>query len=316
MKTERLIAIIMVLLEQRTMNTEKLAEMFEVSQRTIYRDMEAINRAGVPIVSCPGPGGGVGIMEAYKLEKHLFTTADIKTLLMVLGSVRAPLADEDVVNTLAKIKGLLPKEHLQAAESQAGQIQIDITPWNTRSIDQQNLALMKTALHSQTIISFSYSDRFSRISTRQVEPYRLVLKEMYWYMEGFCLDRQAFRLFKLVRMRDVQLTEQKFSLRPYNPEDLNRKQWSGEQLIHLRLKLQPELKDEYAENFGSETMREQPDGTWLAEMDVMPGPAGLRFLLGLGPGCECLEPSFVRQELLQSLEKMAENYAAAGGNEV
>jgi predicted DNA-binding transcriptional regulator YafY len=113
LKIDRLISIIMILLERKKISATKLAEMFEVSTRTIYRDMETINAAGIPILTFPGINGGIGIMEEYKIDKKLFTTSDITTLLMGLGSISSTLTNDEIINTLAKVKGLVPSEQIR-----------------------------------------------------------------------------------------------------------------------------------------------------------------------------------------------------------
>ena len=121
MKLERTIAIIMLLLQQDTIKARQLAEMFEVSLRTIYRDIDAINEAGIPIVATSGPYGGIGIMKGYKFEKRIFTTEDITVLLTGLGIVSGTW-QKDAAHTLAKIKSLIPQEQLAEISFQASQI--------------------------------------------------------------------------------------------------------------------------------------------------------------------------------------------------
>jgi predicted DNA-binding transcriptional regulator YafY len=116
LKIDRLISIIMILLERKKISAVKLAEMFEVTPRTIYRDIETINLAGIPIITYPGINGGVGIMEEYKIDKKLFTTSDIATLLMGLGSISNAMSNDEIINTLAKVKGLVPAEQIRDIE--------------------------------------------------------------------------------------------------------------------------------------------------------------------------------------------------------
>ena len=135
MKIDRLISIIMILLERRRVSIPELARQCEVSARTISRDLETINQAGIPIVSYPGLHGGVGIMENYKLEKRLFSTADVTTLLMGLGCIRTSLSGEEVVNALVKVRGIIPEEQRREIELRAGRLAIDMTPWVDRGGD-------------------------------------------------------------------------------------------------------------------------------------------------------------------------------------
>lgn len=116
METDRLISIIMVLLNNERISAIKLAEMFEVTPRTIYRDIDSISLAGIPIITYTGTKGGIGIVPEYKIDKKFFTTTDISTLLMGLSSVSTILSDKEVIGTLEKIKSLLPKDQFRDIE--------------------------------------------------------------------------------------------------------------------------------------------------------------------------------------------------------
>lgn len=124
LKIDRLISIIMILLERKKISATKLAEMFEVSPRTIYRDIESINSAGIPIITYPGINGGIGIIEEYKIDKKIFTTSDIETLLRGLKGISSTMTNEDIINTIAKVKGLVPDEQIKDIELKSNQITI------------------------------------------------------------------------------------------------------------------------------------------------------------------------------------------------
>lgn len=134
MKIERLIAIIMILMERDMVGASELSEMFKVSLRTIYRDIEAIGKAGIPLLSSTGPGGGVGIVASYKMEKRLFSVSDITTLLMGLEYVQSSLPSEKLATTLAKVRGAVSPKEYKKLEAKANQIKIDVSPWHGRGI--------------------------------------------------------------------------------------------------------------------------------------------------------------------------------------
>ena len=147
MKLERIISIIMLLLERKVISASFLAETFEVSKRTIYRDMESINMAGIPIVSTSGPDGGYSIMEQYKIDKKLFTINDITMLLSALGSIYASLSNAEVLSTMAKIKGLVPEEQLKDIEYKSNQVSVDYTPWFENQTLNHSIEAIKNAIY-------------------------------------------------------------------------------------------------------------------------------------------------------------------------
>ncbi len=163
------------------MSAPELAEMFEVKLRTIYRDIETINQAGIPIVTYRGSNGGFGIMEQYKIDKKLFTLSDITALLIGLGSIHSTMSSEELLNTMAKVKGMIPPEQIKDIELMSNQIVIDHTPWHGNEALKSHVDSIKTAITKNRFISFHYFDRLGNKSQRKIEPYRLVLKNSNWY---------------------------------------------------------------------------------------------------------------------------------------
>lgn len=209
MKIDRLVSIIMILLERKKISASELAEMFEVTPRTIYRDIEAISLAGVPIVTYPGVNGGIGIMDEYKIDKKIFTKSDVETLLIGLSSMSSAFSKEEIKCTLAKIKGLFPEEHIKEIELKSNQISIDLTPWIGNKDLKSNLEQIKKAMNDKKILRFNYFDSKGKKSNRKVEPYQLVLKESNWYLQGYCISKQDFRIFKLSRISDIKVIEER-----------------------------------------------------------------------------------------------------------
>lgn len=129
MKIDRLVSIIMILLDKKRVGAQELADTFEVSPRTIYRDIDAINTAGIPIRSTSGVGGGFEIMPEYKIDKKIFSTADLSAILMGLSSLSNVVRGEELVNALAKVKSFIPAEKEKDIEIATNQICIDLSPW-------------------------------------------------------------------------------------------------------------------------------------------------------------------------------------------
>ena len=108
MKVDRLVSIIMILLEKKRIGAQELADRFEVSPRTIYRDIDAINMAGIPVRSTSGVGGGFEIMPEYKMDKRVFSTAELSALLMGLSSLSGMVRGEELLSALAKVRSFIP----------------------------------------------------------------------------------------------------------------------------------------------------------------------------------------------------------------
>ncbi|WMT40959.1 WYL domain-containing protein [Paenibacillus sp. D2_2] len=212
MKLERMIAIIMLLLQREKMGGKELAELFEVSLRTIYRDIETINQAGIPIVTSSGVGGGIGIMNQYKIEKGFFTVKDITAMLMGLGFISNTLSGEETTATLAKVKSFIPEDKQHEITLKANQISFDLSAWLGSNDLQTKVEVIRTALENCSILSFMYLSAKGDKVKRTLEPHRLLLKENHWYVQGYCLNRQQFRVFKLSRISEMERTEDRFTM--------------------------------------------------------------------------------------------------------
>ncbi|UQZ90403.1 YafY family transcriptional regulator [Deltaproteobacteria bacterium Smac51] len=304
MKLARIVSIIMLLLQHKKITASRLAEMFEVSIRTIYRDVEAINMAGIPITTTQGVNGGIGIMEEYKVEKGLFTTADITSLLIALGS--SPLTSEEVSTTIAKIKGLAPEGLMREIERKARRIVVDHTPWYTRRPLQEIFARIKTSLDQSRLVAFRYYDGSGRESYRTTEPYQLMLKDSNWYLIAYCTLRQDFRFFRLSRMSDVQVLDETFIPREFIDEPDSPPETPAE--IPVKLIIDESLRGLMADFCGLENLKPCGDDRIMVTFPFMESDFGYGMLMGFGDKCVCLEPEAIRLEIKRRTEALSKLY--------
>ena len=183
MKVDRLISIVLVLLDKNRISAQELADMFEVSLRTIYRDIDAIELAGIPIRSTSGVGGGFEIMPNYKIDKKVFSTADLSAILIGLSSISNMIQSDELRNALAKVKSFIPTERAKEIELKVNQIYIDFSQWIGNSNIQSYIEIIKVALQENKLLSFDYIAHRGNKTTRVVEPYQLVLKSTHWYKD-------------------------------------------------------------------------------------------------------------------------------------
>ncbi|WP_068497815.1 helix-turn-helix transcriptional regulator [Paenibacillus kribbensis] len=302
MKIDRLLSIVMLLLERDRVSSSKLAEMFEVTPRTIFRDIETINKAGIPIITYPGASGGIGIMEKYKIQKKIFTVADITALLLGLNGLHASMSSEEILNTIAKVKSLVSEEQLRFVESKMA---IDPSPWFGKATIRPNFEQLQTALLRNLLISFNYLDQFDQLTQHKVEPYRLVLKDASWYLQAYCTTRQGFRMFRLSCMSSLTLHNEHFS-----PKSFAFEPWDSTEKEQVILKL---LIDEslrmYMEGYcGKENIKPYKDNKLVAFFPFIENDYGYGHLLSFGDKCECLEPEHVRQEIYNRLQRSISKY--------
>lgn len=307
MKIDRVISMVMLLLQRDIISATELAETFEVSTRTVYRDVEAINQAGIPIVSYPGVYGGVGIMKEYKVDKRLFTASDIAMLMVGLSSVRSALNAESLSHTLARVKSMIPQEQLTKIDSEANQLHIDLSSWSQDSRTESQLLLAQDAIARHHILRFTYTDASGETNVRNIEPYRLIYKNG-WYLQGYCLARDALRTFRLLRIEQMEQTDRTFEPRAIEGDALEKNLSIDRPRVQVTIRFPESAKQSVVGHWGDSALQSFEDGYYTAEISVPDDPHGYLLLLLLHGECECVAPQHVRDFVMQRTQTIAKTY--------
>ena len=308
MKIDRLVSIIMVLLDKERIGAQELADMFEVSPRTIYRDIDTINMAGIPIRSTSGVGGGFEIMQKYKIDKNVFSTADLSAILMGLSSLSDMMRGNELINALAKVKSFIPADKANDIELKANQICIDLSPWIGNQNIQSYLEIIKTALQDCKLISFEYIAHHGKKTVRTVEPYQLVLKSGHWYFQGYCLIRNDFRLFRLSRISNLQMKEGNFIPRAYQKPILDFEEILETMQTTIKIRIHKSIMDRVLDYCIYEHFSPDGDEYYIVNFPFIENEYYYDILLGFGDKCECLEPLYIRAEMKRRINDVAAIY--------
>ena len=308
MKVDRLVSIIMILLEKERIGAQELADMFEVSPRTIYRDIDAINMAGIPVLSTSGVGGGFEIMPEYKIDKKVFSAADLSAILMGLSSLSNMIRGDELVNALAKVKSFIPADRAKDIELKANQIYIDLSPWMGNENVQPFLEMIKTALRESRLLSFEYADRYGNKTERTAEPYQLVLKSSHWYFQGYCLARNDYRLFRLSRISNLQTQEESFTPRDYQKPQLDFTDVLAAMQTKIKLRIHKSVMDMVLDYCSYEHFTPDGDEHYLVNFPFVENDYYYNILFSFGDKCECLEPLNIRSEMKRRIHDMAYIY--------
>ncbi|WP_313129491.1 helix-turn-helix transcriptional regulator [Anaerocolumna sp.] len=310
MKVDRLVSIIMILLDKERIGAQELADMFEVSPRTIYRDVDTINMAGIPIRSTPGVGGGFEIMEKYKVDKKVFSTADLSAILVGLSNFANMMQGEELVNALAKVKSFIPADRAKDIELKVNQICIDLSPWMGNSNIQPYLEIVKAALQESKLLTFEYIAHHGNKSVRTVEPYQLVLKSSHWYLQGYCNKRNDYRLFRLSRMSNLQIQEETFIPRDYQKPILDFAEIWETMQTKIKIRIHKSVMDMVLDFCSYEDF--SPDGNehYIVNFPFKENDYYYNILLSYGDKCECLEPLHIRTEMKRRIHDIAAIYGS------
>lgn len=302
MKIDRQLGILSILLQKESVTAPYLSEMFEVSRRTINRDIEDLCRAGIPIATRQGINGGISIMAGYKIDRTMLTRAEMQDILAGLRSL-------DSVNGTNKYGQLMEKLSVGSSDFLMGDqsILIDLSSWYKDSLAEK-IELIRGAIEQNRELQFFYYAP-SGGSDRAIEPYYLIFRWSSWYVWGWCKSREDFRLFKLNRMDKVQMSENVFSGREAVLPDLrDERVFPGG--IKVKALFEADCKWRLVEEFGANCFEEQKDGTLLFQADYTSKENLLTWLLTFRDKAELLEPKELRAELLQSILRMEKKYGS------
>ncbi len=299
MKIDRLIGILSILLQKEKVTAPELAEKYEVSRRTINRDIEALCKAGIPIVTAQGQNGGISIMEGYKIDSKLLTSADMQAILAGLRSL-------DSVSGTNQVAQLMEKLSAGASNVIPGSqnILIDLSSWYRESLAPKVDCIRKSMDRHYTISFHYYAPKGE--SYRTIEPYYLIFRWSSWYVWGYCRDRKDYRLFKLNRMDELRQGEP-FTARSVPLPDLgNERIFPGG--IRVKALFEPECKWRLVEEFGTNCFEEREDGKLLFHAGYTDAENLLTWLLTFRDKAVLLEPEELREELIASVKKMERMY--------
>ena len=300
MKIDRLIGILSVLLQKETVTAPELAELFEVSRRTINRDIDTLCYAGIPIRTKQGAGGGIYIARGYRIDRTVLTSKDMQTILAGLRSL-------DSISGSGYYGQLMEKLQTGSSDLLSGKdsMLIDLSSWYKESLAPK-IALIQDAIESRHLLRFDYFAP-SGESRRTIEPYYVVFKWSSWYVWGWCNKRKDFRLFKLNRMDNVILTDKTFECREVPVPDLsNEKVFKGG--IKIRTLFDPDVKWRLIEEFGPKCFEETKDGRLLFSTEYTDMDNLISWILTFGGKAEVIEPEEARKKLLEIAELIEKNY--------
>lgn len=301
MKIDRLIGIITLLLRNDRVTAPELAERFEVSRRTISRDIDAICRAGIPLITEQGYGGGIRIAEGYKLDRTVFTKEELKTVFEGLKGI-------DSVSRTPVTLQLMEKLAVDPEDSvlSEGMVLIDLASHYENSL-KEKIGIIKHAVSSRHTVKFMYY--YSRGEEyREIEPYLLVFQWASWYVYGYCRKRKDFRMFKLNRLWELHETENGFPVRNPDITKQDFQEYFRQDQIRLKAVFQKEAKYRLVEEYGAGCYKEDEQGCLFFEWNFVNYDNMKQWVLSFGSQVMVLEPQCLTDDLVTEFKKTLERY--------
>lgn len=298
MQIHRLFEIVYILLNNEKVTAAELAEHFEVSARTIYRDIETLSGAGIPVYMSRGKGGGVSLLPEFVLDKAVITEAEKMQILSSLKAVDVVKSgNEDTA--LQKLGSLF-------GDVDSDWIEVDFGAWSDGKIEEELFHNIKTAILGKRVVVFSYANAKGKITDREAEPLKLCFKGGAWYLYGYCRKREDFRFFKLKRIRNFYLTEEIYERKCVAAVMKRQHSYDQVQTVNLKLKIRREMAYRVYDEF--EDYEQMEDGSFLVEIPFPENEWLMYYLFSFGRYLEVLEPVKIREKVKEEIERIREHY--------
>ena len=301
MNNGRLFEILYLLMEGETVTASELARRLEVSPRTIYRDIDALSGAGIPVYMTKGKGGGIRLLPDFVLDKSLFSQREQDEILFALQSLAATGGLQDKA-VLSRLKGLFQR-------APADWIDVDFSNWGHGAQEREKFQRIKQGILESRVLSFTYYSACGQATRRRVEPMKLRFRGSAWYVHGFCLEKQELRIFKVSRMDELSVTEKSFVRRPMELPPLEDETQAAGETLSLKLECEPYCAYRVYDEFHQSLVSAGENGRLRVEIDFPPGSWVLGYLLSFGDGVTVLSPKELQTELRSQGEKLKEKYS-------
>lgn len=300
MKIDRLLGIVTILLQRGRATAPELAKRFEVSSRTIFRDVEDICKAGIPLVTMQGGGGGISIADGYRLNHSALTAEELESILAGLKSIGSVDGNPRIEQLITK---LTPSR--QAVVSIKDSIVIDLASHYKASLSEK-INLIRAAITNNRLLGFDYFSEKGRMP-RAIEPYFVAFKWSAWYVFGYCTDKGDFRLFKLNRLWNAKVLDEHFIPREIPADELELDDYfNGANIVTVIFDRSAEYL--IAEEYGPESYEKLGDGRLKFTVPYTNEKFIRRWLLGFGDAAVVLDPPELAEEMKFTIQNMSRNY--------
>ncbi len=306
MKINRLMEIIIILINKGSITAKELSERFMVSKRTIYRDIEELSSAGIPVYMSKGKGGGISLLDGYTLNKAMLTEGEKQNIIFALKTLGG-VKDVQIQSTLEKLGSIFGNS------KNIDWLEIDFSSWGNHSTIDKRFEQVKSSILRERILQFKYINSKNSESNRLVKPYKVMFKGQSWYMVGFCCEKKGIRIFKLTRMREVIITEDIYERTELEDLiELNEKKGDNPEYkpynVTLKMKFQKDMFFRLIDFYQEEEILKEEDGTYIVTTTFPYDEWIYSHILSYGHKVKLLEPQFIIDELKNRIKNLGEIY--------
>jgi predicted DNA-binding transcriptional regulator YafY len=300
MQINRLFEIVYILMNRKNVTAKELSEHFEVSQRTVYRDIETLCQAGIPIYTTKGKGGGIGLLEHFVLNKSVLSIDEQNEILSALQGLKVT-SFSDTDHVLSKLNSLFGNKN-------ANWIEVDFSYWNSNEEDKMKFQQLKDAILNHKLIQFTYFNSYGQESNRTIEPRKLIFKGQSWYLYGYCREKKDLRYFKITRIRNLILCEETFIQIPTAEIKEEPAPAVSQADTYAVLKVDQQMAYRIYDEFPMEAITRNEDGSFLVKTRLMSGGWLFGYLMSYEDHLEILEPEELRKDLIDKYRNVIKKY--------
>jgi len=302
MRVNRLLEMVSLLLNRGTIPAREFADRFEVSIRTVYRDVEDLSSAGVPVYMSKGRGGGISLLENYTFDRALVTREETDSLLLSLKTLQATQYPE-IDRFLEKLGAIFQQS------TSADWVHIEFSPWGSKPNEEGKFVTIKHSILNSRVTHFDYVNSQGDTSCRNVEPMRLIFKSDAWYLWGFCRTRQEYRTFRLSRIKNLIDTGESFIRREEPPEDNTQNQILTHPFVPIKLRFFPPVLHRVYDDFDDSLIQKNPDGSCEVNISMPLDDWLTGFILSYGNQVKVLDPPELCESIIKQLKKTLVQYS-------
>lgn len=304
LKIDRLLGIIILLIHRKRIKAVELSRHFEVSERTIYRDINSLNLAGIPIVSLPGQEGGYELMDGFQLDKKYLTLDELLSIHWALKSIEKVTGFEDISSLILKINQLIGP-----VSKQDKSVQLHISHPN---IHMNLIHTIYKSIKNCRVIVIRYVDHKGTETDRAIEPMGIYLEDYHWYTWAYCLLRNELRVFKLSRIVETYAIDRYFTRRPYTIEDIDAKRGRNPESkvssFTVCLQFSQEMRAEVLDNFKENEIENNLDGTIIVKRNYYTADQAIKQIIGYGNKVRIVYPENLIVKFIKCLDDIKKLY--------
>lgn len=296
MQESRLFKIVYYLLSKGFATAGELAERFEVSVRTIYRDIDALSGAGIPIYTETGRSGGIYLMSDFVLNKMVISEQEKQEILSAMQGLAAVSGEYK--------KGIMEKLSALFQVPSVDWLEVDFSRWGDKPRDNKKFEVLKTAVIQNKCVKIFYAGSCKSADERVIQPLKLYYKAKDWYLKAYCKERKDFRIFKLSRILKWELLEEQFL--PMNFPEIQDKPKQANNRITLYFP--KEMAYRVYDEFDINQIQFEENGDLIVTADMPEDDWLIGYLLSFGTQVDIIEPIYLKKILAEKAKEIYEKY--------